>query len=166
MSKVSRIIIVALLVCAVGVVLVAKRRISESETALEAVAPQRPVAATHEAATIAREDPKREALPRLLDLGADKCIPCKMMAPILAELKTEYTGTFDVHFIDVWEDPEAGKPYGIRMIPTQIFFDTEGRELFRHEGFFSKEDMLAKWKEFGVDLSGVEAKTGADTEGM
>jgi len=90
--------------------------------------------------------------PRLVDLGAGKCIPCKMMAPILEELKSEYVDKFRVDFIDVWENPEEGKKYGIRMIPTQIFFDASGKELFRHEGFFSKADILAKWKELGIDL--------------
>ena len=93
-------------------------------------------------------------LPRLLDLGAGKCIPCKMMAPILEELKKEYAGKLNVEFMDVWVNPDAGKPYGVEMIPTQIFFDAEGKELFRHTGFFGKEDILAKWKELGVDIRG------------
>lgn len=91
-------------------------------------------------------------LPLLLDLGAGKCIPCKMMAPILDELKEEYAGTFDVVFIDVWEDSSAAVKHGIQSIPTQIFFDATGQERFRHEGFYSKEEILAKWKELGVDL--------------
>ena len=95
-------------------------------------------------------DPAR--LPRLVDLGADKCIPCKAMAPILKELKAEYAGRMDVEFIDVWKDPKPGKAYKIKLIPTQIFFDASGKERFRHEGFFGKEDILAKWKELGVDL--------------
>ena len=92
-------------------------------------------------------------LPRLVDLGADKCVPCKMMAPILEGLKKEYGGRMDVEFIDVWKTPDAGKEYGIRVIPTQIFYGPDGKELFRHEGFFGKEDILAKWKELGVDPS-------------
>lgn len=90
--------------------------------------------------------------PRLVDLGAAKCVPCKMMAPILEDLKKECAGRMDVEFIDVWKTPETGKAYGIRMIPTQIFFGTDGKEMFRHEGFFGKDDILAKWKELGVDL--------------
>ena len=91
-------------------------------------------------------------LPKLIDLGAGKCIPCKMMAPILEELRKEYAGRMDVIFVDVWEDPDAGKAYSIEMIPTQIFYDAEGNELFRHAGFFAKDDILAKWRELGVDL--------------
>lgn len=94
---------------------------------------------------------QKQALPRLVDLGATKCIPCKMMAPILEDLKKTHAGQFEVHFIDVWENPAAGEQYGIKLIPTQIFYDAAGKELFRHEGFFGKEDILAKWKELGVD---------------
>jgi thioredoxin 1 len=94
----------------------------------------------------------RASLPRLVDLGAGKCIPCKKMAPILEELKKEYAGRMEVEFIDVWKNPDAGKAYGVEMIPTQIFYDASGKELDRHTGFFGKEDILAKWKELGVDV--------------
>lgn len=93
-----------------------------------------------------------KALPKLVDLGAGKCIPCKKMAPILEDLKKTLAGKLEVQFIDVWKKPEEAKPYKIRLIPTQIFYDTAGKELFRHEGFFGKDDILAKWKELGVDL--------------
>ena len=96
--------------------------------------------------------PKPTVLPRLLDLGADKCVPCKMMAPILEQLKEEYKGRFKVDVIDVWKDPAASRSWRIRVIPTQIFFDGSGKELYRHEGFFSKEDILKKWKDLGVDV--------------
>lgn len=91
-------------------------------------------------------------LPRLVDLGSGKCIPCKMMAPILEELKKEYQGKFKVEFLDVWQIQGIAEQYGIQVIPTQIFYDTTGKELFRHEGFYSKEDILNKWKELGIQL--------------
>lgn len=91
-------------------------------------------------------------MPRLLDLGADKCVPCKMMAPILEALETDYAGILDVEFVDVWKNPDAAKPYGIKVIPTQIFFAADGSELFRHEGFIAKEDILAKWRELGIKI--------------
>jgi len=99
------------------------------------------------------------ALPRLVDLGAGKCIPCKQMKPVLAELTQEYAGQFEVVFIDVWENKAAGEPYGIRLIPTQIFFAADGKELARHEGFMAKKDILAKWKELGVALKDPVAKS-------
>ncbi len=95
---------------------------------------------------------KNQKLPKLVDLGADKCIPCKMMTPILEELKKEYTNRLDVIFIDVWKNADEGSKYKIRVIPTQVFYDPKGKELFRHEGFFAKEDILAKWKELGYEF--------------
>ena len=114
----------------------------------------RPLAASPVTATAA--EPPKPALPRLVDLGAGKCIPCKMMAPILDELKTEYTGKMEVVFIDIWENPDAGTEYGIQIIPTQIFYDASGNELFRHEGFMGKQEILGKWKALGVALSMVQ----------
>lgn len=92
-------------------------------------------------------------LPRLVDLGADKCIPCKLMAPIIAELTKDYAGQLNVVFVDVWKNPGQGKAYNIQVIPTQIFYDESGKERFRHEGFMAKKDILAKWKEIGVELN-------------
>lgn len=92
------------------------------------------------------------AVPRIVEIGSISCVPCKMMAPILEELRKEYAGALRVDFIDVYQDRSAGPLYRIRVIPTQIFFDSSGKEIFRHEGFFPKEQILAKWKELGVDL--------------
>ena len=95
-------------------------------------------------------------IPHLLDLGSVTCIPCKMMAPILEDLKREYAGRLQIEFIDVNENREPAQRYGIKLIPTQIFFDASGKELWRHEGFISREDILAKWKELGVDFGVAE----------
>ena len=90
-------------------------------------------------------------LPKLIDLGADKCVPCKKMAPILVEMRADYAGLVDVAFIDVWKDPDAGRPYNLRLIPTQVFLDRAGKEVFRHEGFFAREDIEKIFQEkFGV----------------
>lgn len=89
------------------------------------------------------------SLPKLLDLGAGKCAACKAMTEILDEMTITFEGQLEVEFIDVWEHEEIADQYGIKIIPVQIFFDPEGNELFRHEGFFGREAMLAKWKELG-----------------
>jgi thioredoxin 1 len=102
--------------------------------------------------------PLSKSLPMLIDIGAKQCIPCKMMAPILEELKQEYAGVLNVQFIDVWENPNAGQKYRIRAIPTQIFYDASGRELYRHMGFMSKEQILNAFKEFGIDLKPIPPK--------
>ena len=91
-------------------------------------------------------------IPRLVDLGAGKCIPCKAMAPILEGLEAEYAGRMEVQFVDVWRDPGAAEPYAVRTIPTQIFFGPDGRELARHVGFMAKAEILAQWKALGVEL--------------
>ncbi len=144
MNKTGKIAIVLILVALVVVVIIAKQNKTSAPT---------PAIPNQPGTDSTTASPTAAALPRLVDLGAGKCIPCKMMAPILEELKSEYAGRMQVDFIDVWENPDEAKQYNINLIPTQIFFDPAGKELFRHEGFFSKADILAKWKEFGCDLA-------------
>jgi thioredoxin 1 len=86
----------------------------------------------------------------MVDLGATECIPCKMMAPIIEELKSEYQGRAAVVFIDVWKNPAAGRQFGIRAIPTQIFYDAEGNEKSRHEGFLDKQSIVKTFTDLGV----------------
>ena len=170
MNKIGKIVVVAVLAIVVGMVVVAKQ--DKSSTANTAVkntpcictpadfppvsSPESSAESSKEIKEIKEGGQSVEKLPRLLDLGASKCIPCKLMAPILEELKKEYAGTFNVEFIDVWKNPDAGKEYKIRMIPTQIFYDASDKEMFRHEGFMSKEDILAKWKDLGVNLGRIQ----------
>jgi thioredoxin 1 len=86
----------------------------------------------------------------MIDLGASGCVPCKMMAPILEELKQEYDGRADIIFIDVWKDPSQARKYRIRAIPTQIFYDAEGNEVFRHTGFMDKKRIVDMLTRLGV----------------
>ncbi len=86
----------------------------------------------------------------MVDLGAKKCVPCKMMAPIMEELEKEYQDRAAIVFIDVWVNPDAGKKFGIRAIPTQIFYDAKGKEVLRHEGFFDKAGIVAELQKLGV----------------
>jgi thioredoxin 1 len=148
-------IVVGLIVIVAAIFLTRNKRQTAGHTqgshrgsSQEATLSGRELSATTDTASQSRMAP----MPRLIDLGADKCVPCKMMAPILEELKEEYGGIFTVEFIDVWKEPDIGRRWRIRVIPTQIFLDGSGKELYRHEGFFSKEDILEKWKEVGVDV--------------
>ncbi len=79
-----------------------------------------------------------------IELGSVNCIPCRAMQPIMKEIEEEYVGQVQVVFHDVWT--EAGRPYAeqykIRVIPTQIFLDSEGKEYYRHEGYFPKEELV------------------------
>ena len=137
MSKTWKVVIVVALVLGVGAILALKK-----EGAVSGENGQQSIS----------QSQTGKNLPRLIDLGADKCIPCKMMAPILEELKAEYKGRLEVTFIDVWQSPEKVKEYGLQVIPTQIFIGPDGKELFRHEGFFSKEEIMRKWLELGFTL--------------
>lgn len=86
----------------------------------------------------------------MVDLGANKCIPCKMMAPIIEELKKEYMDRAAIIFIDVWEHKEQAKRFGIQTIPTQIFYDKEGNEAGRHIGFMDKKSIVEAFEKLGV----------------
>lgn len=102
-----------------------------------------------------------KSLPRMLDLGRNQCTPCKMMAPVLAELKREYAGTIDIEYINVAENPDAMKKLGlsIRAVPFQIFYDASGKILKRHYGYMSKEEILSAFKEVGfISAKGLEQK--------
>lgn len=91
-------------------------------------------------------------LPKLIDLGAKGCLPCKLMKPILKELQAEYAGILNIEIYDIHEKPDLGKKYNVRLIPTQIFYDKEGKELYRHVGFMSKKDIINTFEKFGIKL--------------
>ncbi|MFA7404407.1 MAG: thioredoxin family protein [Pelobacteraceae bacterium] len=88
--------------------------------------------------------------PTVIDLGARTCIPCKKMAPILESLSGEYRGKASVLFIDVHEDEAAARKFRVQMIPTQIFFNAQGKEVKRHIGFMDKSDILKELKIAGL----------------
>jgi thioredoxin 1 len=94
----------------------------------------------------------------MVDLGAHKCIPCKMMAPIIEELQKEYAGRVSIIFIDVWEHKEQARRFGIHSIPTQIFYDKQGREVDRHVGFLDKKSIMDKLEKLGVPGKGGPGK--------
>ena len=87
----------------------------------------------------------------MIDLGAKKCIPCKMMAPILEKLTPLYKDRAEIVFIDVWQHREQAGRFGIRAIPTQIFFDANGTETYRHMGFMGEADIIGQLKKMGVN---------------
>jgi len=91
-------------------------------------------------------------IPRLLDLGSKGCTACTMLDPVLEELRTNYTDRLQVDFIDVWEHEQVATDYGVEIIPVQIFFDANGQELYRHQGFISARDITEKFAELGVVL--------------
>ncbi len=152
-SQWYRIAVVAVLLVAIAVVLSGRKGADEQGTA-GAGAPD-PAA---EVVTHAGAQETQAALPRMLALGGETCKVCQQMAPILEEVKREQAGYIRIEFIDVWKDSAAAEKYGISLIPTQIFFDAEGKEFFRHEGFYGKEEILDAFRKQGVELA--ESKAG------
>jgi thioredoxin 1 len=86
----------------------------------------------------------------MIDLGAKSCIPCKMMAPIMEKMDERYQGKAAIVFIDVWKHREQAGRFGVRAIPTQIFFDPEGKEVYRHVGFMAEEDIVKQLEKMGI----------------
>lgn len=91
-----------------------------------------------------------ESLPVFVEVGAHECVPCKMMQPVLDELRRDYEGRLTIEFADVWEDQSLGVKYNVRSIPTQVIYDASGEEVFRHVGYWPKEEIDAKLKELGI----------------
>jgi len=126
MGKIGKIVIVVALIAGIAVAIVARRN--------NTAEPPDVLVGT--------------GLPAMIDVGAETCIPCKLMAPILEELKNELQGKAIIQFINLNKYPEQAGIYKVNIMPTQIFYDASGKERFRHEGFYSKEDILAKLEEY------------------
>jgi thioredoxin 1 len=100
-------------------------------------------------AALASEAPV-QGLVAMVDVGADTCVPCKMMVPIMKELEKEYAGKASIIFIDVWKNTAEAVKYDVNVIPTQIFYDKDGKEISRHEGFMDKKSIVAMLDRLGV----------------
>jgi thioredoxin 1 len=90
----------------------------------------------------------------MIDLGAKKCIPCKMMAPIMEKLEKTYAGKAEIVFIDVWKNNDQANRFRINAIPTQIFFDKDGNEVYRHTGFMDENSIVQQLTKMGVPAPG------------
>ena len=100
---------------------------------------------TFSSGVISQSKEKLQSKPNItfIELGSVNCIPCKKMQPVMRAIETKYGNQVQVLFYDVWtkeQEPYAQK-YGIRLIPTQVFLDENGKEFFRHEGFFAEEEI-------------------------
>ena len=102
-------------------------------------------------AAIPLEQALSNGKPTLAEFGRGICIPCKAMKPILEELAAEYEDRLNVVIVEVDEHRELTNQYGIMVIPTQIFFDSSGKEITRHIGFWSKEEIIAQLEKMGID---------------
>lgn len=85
-----------------------------------------------------------------LEIGANACIPCRMMQPVIKEIAGQFPNDVQVVFYDVWKDPTPARKYAVRLIPTQVFLDKDGKEFSRHVGFFPKDEILKVLEKKGV----------------
>ena len=104
--------------------------------------------------TLALDNPvdraRRSGKPTMVEFGATGCVPCDMMAPILADLKKKFPGKLNVLFVHVGQEQILGARFGIQSIPVQVFFDKNGREFFRHTGFFPQVEVEKKLAQMGL----------------
>ena len=100
------------------------------------------------------EDDLKKALasgkPVLVDFGANSCLPCRQMRPVLKEVRTEYSEKAKILVIDVYKNQNLAREHKVLMLPTLVFFDSKGKEVFRHVGILEKEKIVAKLKEIGM----------------
>ena len=77
----------------------------------------------------------------VVELGSVNCRPCKMMTPVLERLSSDYAGTVQVVFFDVWQNQAPAEHYRIQSIPVQIILDPTGHELYRHVGYIPYDNL-------------------------
>ena len=142
MSKAQKIVVVVVLaVAAAGAIIAIKSGQPNSITTAE-----------YKALTSRPTSNPSGPIPRLVVYSSQSCGPCQRLMPILVEIQKEYSGRMAVQVIDVNENESASAAQNIRATPTLIFYDAAGKEISRHEGLLSKQDILAKWKELGVSF--------------
>ncbi|MCF8025608.1 MAG: thioredoxin family protein [Desulfobacteraceae bacterium] len=100
---------------------------------------------------------RNSGLPTMVEFGADGCGPCDRMQPILDQMRKDYPDSLNVVFVHVGEDQMLAARFGVRSIPVQVFYDADGKEVFRHTGFLPKEKVYSQLASMGVGPQPAEA---------
>jgi thioredoxin 1 len=103
-----------------------------------------------EQVTVTNDSDTSSAKITFVELGSVNCIPCRQMQPVMKSIEEKYNGQVKVVFHDVWKDKKPAQEYGIQLIPTQVFLDENGKEFFRHEGFFAENEIIELFAAKGV----------------
>ncbi len=154
MNTITRVIIIAVVVVAAAAALYFKEHPGDAQHNAVPIETLGDETDASSAAETTLESAMKPGVPRLVCFGAERCVPCRMMIPVREALAETYPNTLSIHFVDVWQDRSAGQRYNIRMIPTTVFVDADGKERYRQEGFLDKQTIVAKFKELGIDLEG------------
>ena len=93
---------------------------------------------------------RQSGRPSMIEFGATGCIPCDKMQPILDDLRAKFGPKLNVVFVHVREQQVLGARFGIQAIPVQVFYDAQGREVYRHQGFFPEEQIISILKDLGL----------------
>lgn len=180
-NKIVKTIVPLLIICVIGSIWFFKNRddvslvkpMDSAESTAEISTNDKGMINTLDATSLDLDELKAQGLPIVIDFGADECIACKEMAPILKELSERYEGKVIVKFIDVWKYPELAEKFPLEVIPTQFFFDKDGNpylpkdaekmgmQLYKmkdtgnhgftaHQGGLTKEQFLEIFDELGV----------------
>ena len=113
--------------------------------------PTKQPASSTDLASIPLDQALSNGLPTIAELGSSTCIPCKQMKPLLEELAIEYEGKLNVVIVEIYEHRELAQQYGIMAIPTQVVFDSSGKEITRHIGFWPREEIVTQLKKMGIE---------------
>jgi thioredoxin 1 len=85
--------------------------------------------------------------PAIYDFGSGRCLTCREMEKILEAVKGQYGKQLEVRLIYVDRDKDLARQYKVMLIPTQVFVDASGQEVFRHLGLFPKDKLVKKLQE-------------------
>lgn len=91
-----------------------------------------------------KKEEVKKAKVTFVELGSVNCIPCKMMQPVMKAVEEKFGDQVKVVFYDVWKEDQKkyGEQYKIKLIPTQVFLDENGKEFSRHEGFYPEAEIV------------------------
>lgn len=142
-EKIIKTIIVIILILVIGVIFIYKNNTKNNEILNEKVKNRN----ENEVNIYANE----KNLPVLLEFSSTTCEPCKSMIPIMESIKTKYEDKIIVKNINIYEDNINPQKYNIRVVPTQIFLNPNGKIMYRHEGIFSENEIIEQLKKMGVN---------------
>lgn len=91
--------------------------------------------------------PTPQGKPAIYEFARPSCPVCKSVEAILLEVKAQYRDQVDIRIFSMETDAHLFRRFSVTIVPTQVFLDASGREVFRNEGAFSREALMEKLRE-------------------